>query len=94
MLRSALGGLAVAAAVEGEMAGDGEEKRLGRGDFATLPRPQEAQVRLLHEIIEIVLGPEPAAQPRAQHRLVRLHVSRKPLAKFGIGLRHRGKLPT
>ena len=80
----------MAEAVEGEVAGDGEEKRLGRRDLAAFPRPQEAQVGLLHQIIEIVLGPEPAAQPRTQHRLVRLHVGREPLAKFGIGRGHRG----
>ena len=69
----ALGGVAVAAAVRAAVAGDGEKKRLGRSDLAAFPRPQETQGGLRHQIIEIVLGPESAAQPRAQHRLVRLH---------------------
>ncbi len=65
MLRLALGGIAVAAAVEGEMAGAGEAQRLGRRAFATFTVPQQTQGGLRHQGIEIVLGPEPAAQPRA-----------------------------
>ena len=65
MLRLALGGVAVATAVRAEVAGDGEKKRLGRSDLAAFPRPQETKGGLRHQGIEIVLGPEPAAQPRA-----------------------------
>ena len=65
MLRLALGGVAVATAVRAEVAGAGEKKRLGRSDLAAFPRPQETQGGLRHQGIEIVLGPEPAAQPRA-----------------------------
>jgi hypothetical protein len=84
----------MAEAVEGEVARNGEKKRLGRSDLAAFPGPQEAQIGFLHQVIEIVLGPEPAAQPRAQDRLVRLHMGSKPLAKFGIGRGHRQrKLP-
>jgi hypothetical protein len=84
----------MAETVEGEIARNGEKKRLGRRDLAAFPGPQEAQIGFLHQVIEIVLGPEPAAQPRAQDRLVRLHMGSKPLAKFGIRRGHRQrKLP-
>ena len=79
----------MAEAVEGEVARNGEKKRLGRRDLAAFPGPQEAQIGFLHQVIEIVLGPEAAPQPRAQDRLVRLHVGGEPLAKFGIGRGHR-----
>jgi hypothetical protein len=84
----------MAETVEGEIARNGEKKRLGRSDFAAFARPQEAQVSFLHHIVEVILALEPAAQPRTQHRLVRLHVGGEPLAKFGIGRGHRQrKLP-
>ena len=77
-------------AVEGEVAGDGKKERFGRSDFAALTGAQESQVGFLHKIVEIVLGAEAVAQPSPQHRLVRLHMGGKPLAKFGIGRGHGG----
>ena len=74
MLRLALGGIAVAAAVEGEMAGAGEAQRLGRRAFAAFTVPQQTQSGILHRTIASVLGPEATMLRRAHHRLVRLHV--------------------
>jgi hypothetical protein len=70
--------------------GGGEQKRLGRVPFAVGAGLQNSHVGFLHEVVDIESPTETAGEPRAQHRLVRLHVSGKPLAKFGIGRGHGG----
>ncbi len=74
--------------VEREIPGRGEKKRFGRVQFAVGAGPQNPHIGLLHDVVDIELPTETAGEPRAQHRLVRLHVGGEPLAKFGIGRGH------
>ena len=75
--------------VKREMSGDLEKEGLRKLDGLGGARLPDAQIRLLHHIVDIAHGGKRAAQIRFELGIVRVHFFCKPAGLIGGG-RHRG----
>jgi hypothetical protein len=72
------------ALVECKVACRGEQERLAGGDRCALPCPQNAYIRLLHEIVDIRQRRKNPTEPGPQRRFVRQDFFGEPAVQFGL----------